>query len=143
MRCPVPIYRSYYTRVSTKEQNQARQIRAFEDMGIEKENIYLAKQSGKSTDRPKLKEMLAFIRRDDIIMVESISRIARNTKDLLTIVETINSKDAEFVGMKESLDTRTPTGKLMLTVFGARTGKRIHFKPSSRRNCDCQGTAQV
>ena len=108
-----------YARVSSKEQNEARQIRAFEDMGIEKENIYLDKQSGKSADRPKLKEMLAFIRRDDIIIVESISRIARNTKDLLTIVETINSKGAEFVSMKESLDTRTPTGKFMLTVFGA------------------------
>ena len=108
-----------YARVSTKEQNEARQIRAFEELGIEKENIYLDKQSGKNTERPKLKEMLAFIRRDDIIIVESISRIARNTKDLLTIVETINSKGAEFVSMKESLDTRTPTGKFMLTVFGA------------------------
>ncbi len=108
-----------YARVSTKEQNEARQILAFEELGIEKENIYLDKQSGKNTERPKLKEMLAFIRRDDIIIVESISRIARNTKDLLTIVETINSKGAEFVSMKESLDTRTPTGKFMLTVFGA------------------------
>ena len=76
-----------YARVSTKEQNEARQIRAFEEMGIEK--VYLDKQSGKNADRPQLKEMLSFIREGDIITVESISRIARNTKDLLTIVETI------------------------------------------------------
>ena len=106
-----------YARVSTKEQNEARQIRAFEELGIEK--IYLDKQSGKTAERPQLKEMLGFIREGDIVTVESISRIARNTKDLLTIVETINSKGAEFVSRKESLDTRTPTGKFMLTVFGA------------------------
>lgn len=106
-----------YARVSTKEQNEARQIKLFEDEGIEK--VYLDKQSGKDADRPQLKEMLAFIREGDIITVESISRIARNTKDLLTIVETINGKGAEFVSKKEALDTRTPTGKFMLTVFGA------------------------
>ena len=106
-----------YARVSTKEQNESRQIRAFEDEGIEK--VFLDKQSGKNADRPKLNEMLSFIREGDIIEVESISRIARNTKDLLTIVETINNKGAEFVSRKESLDTRTPTGKFMLTVFGA------------------------
>ena len=106
-----------YARVSTKEQNEARQIRAFEEMGIEK--VYLDKQSGKNADRPQLKEMLSFVREGDIITVESISRIARNTKDLLTIIENINAKGAEFVSKKEALDTRTPTGKFMLTVFGA------------------------
>lgn len=106
-----------YARVSTKEQNEARQIKAFEELGVEA--VYIDKQSGKDADRPKLKEMLAFIRKGDVIIAESISRIARNTKDLLTIVETINGKGAEFVSLKESLDTRTPTGKFMLTVFGA------------------------
>ena len=97
-----------YARVSTKEQNEARQIKAFEELGVEA--VYIDKQSGKDADRPKLKEMLAFIRKGDVIIAESISRIARNTKDLLTIVETINGKGAEFVSLKESLDTRTPTG---------------------------------
>ena len=106
-----------YARVSTKEQNEARQIRAFEELSGEK--IYLDKQSGKNAERPQLKEMLAFIREGDVVTVESISRIARNTKDLLSIVETINAKGAQFVSRKETLDTRTPTGKFMLTVFGA------------------------
>ena len=106
-----------YARVSTKEQNEGRQIKLFTDLGIEK--VFLDKQSGKDADRQQLKEMLSFIREGDIVTVESISRIARNTKDLLTIVETINNKGAEFVSQKEALDTRTPTGKFMLTVFGA------------------------
>lgn len=106
-----------YARVSTQEQNEARQISAFSAMGIEK--VFLDKQSGKSADRPQLKEMLAFIREGDIVVCESISRIARNTKDLLAIVEEITAKKAEFVSLKESIDTTTATGKFMLTVFAA------------------------
>ena len=106
-----------YARVSSPDQKEERQIRAFKDAGIEK--IYIDKQSGKSVDRPQLREMLSFIRDGDVVTVESISRIARNTKDLLSIVETINSKGAEFISQKEQLDTRTATGKFMLTVFGA------------------------
>jgi len=106
-----------YVRVSSRDQNESRQIRAFNDAGIEK--VYIDKQSGKNANRPQLQEMLSFIREGDIVTVESISRIARNTKDLLTIVETINGKGADFISQKEKLDTRTPTGKFMLTVFGA------------------------
>lgn len=63
--------------------------------------------------------MLSFIREGDIVIVESISRIARNTKDLLAIVDCINAKKADFVSLKETIDTSTPQGKFMLTVFGA------------------------
>jgi len=106
-----------YARVSTKEQNEQRQIVAFEEMKLDK--VYIEKQSAKTAERPQLKEMLSFVREGDTVIVESISRMARNTKDLLNIVEQINGKGAEFVSLKESLDTRTPTGKFMLTVFGA------------------------
>lgn len=106
-----------YARVSTKEQNEARQIQAFKERSIEK--VYLDKQSGKSADRPELKAMLAFVRHGDVVVVESISRAARNTRDLLSIVEEINNKGAEFVSLKESIDTQTATGKFMLTVFAA------------------------
>ncbi|MEA4928358.1 MAG: recombinase family protein [Candidatus Limiplasma sp.] len=106
-----------YARVSTKEQNEARQIQAFKEQGIEK--VFLDKQSGKSADRPELKAMLAFVRHGDVVVVESISRAARNTRDLLSIVEEINNKGAEFVSLKENIDTQTATGKFMLTVFAA------------------------
>ena len=83
------------------------------------EKVFLDMQCGKNAECSQLKEMLAFICESDIITVESISQIVRNTKDLLTIVEAINKKGAEFVSLKESLETRTSTGTFMLTVFGA------------------------
>lgn len=107
-----------YARISDKDQNEARQIKAFKEMGIEK--IYLDKQSGKeASTRKELRSMLDYIREGDTVVVESISRIARNTKDLLAIVEEITSKGAKFKSLKESIDTSTPTGQFMLTVFGA------------------------
>lgn len=106
-----------YARVSTAEQNEARQLTAFSKMDVEK--TYLDKQSGSTADRPQLKEMLAFIREGDTVVVESVSRLARNTKDFLNIIEEITAKKAEFVSLKESIDTQTPTGKFMLTVFAA------------------------
>lgn len=108
-----------YVRVSTVEQNEARQIKALTEKGVELENIYTDKQSGKNTDRPKLKEMLSFVRKGDIVITESISRIARNTKDLLSIVDTLQQKQVEFISLKEAIDTSTPQGKFILTVFAA------------------------
>lgn len=106
-----------YARVSTEAQEVARQTRAFEQLGIER--VFIDKASGKNAEREQLKQMLTFIRDGDVVIVESISRIARNTRDLLTITDNIRSKGAEFISMKESIDTTTPQGKFMMTVFGA------------------------
>ena len=83
------------------------------------EKIFTDKASGANADRVELKKMLAFVRSGDVMIVESISRIARNTKDLLAIVEDLTEKDVEFVSLKENIDTATPQGRFMLTVFGA------------------------
>ena len=109
----------FYCRCSTIEQNEARQLKLAEELGIEKENIFIDKQSGKNADREALKELLKFARRGDTIYCESISRIARNTKDLLNIIEELQQKQVDFVSQKESIDTSTPQGRFMLTVFGA------------------------
>jgi DNA invertase Pin-like site-specific DNA recombinase len=106
-----------YARVSSREQNEARQIQAFTELKVDR--VFLDKLSGKNTDRPQLKVMLDFVRDGDTVTVESISRAARNTKDLLNIIDAITNKGAEFISLKESIDTRTPTGKFMLVVFGA------------------------
>lgn len=106
-----------YLRVSTTSQNTARQEVSLTDLGVEK--MFVDKLSGKDTERPELKDMLSFIREGDVVITESISRIARNTKDLLNIVEAIKAKKADFVSLKECIDTSTPQGKFMLTVFGA------------------------
>lgn len=108
-----------YVRVSTKEQNEARQIEALKTKGVEDKHIYIDKQSGKNADRPQLKALLAFAREGDVIITESFSRIARNIRDLLSIVDELQSKDISFISLKENIDTTTPQGKLMLTIFGA------------------------
>lgn len=106
-----------YVRVSTAEQNEARQVEALEKHGIEK--WYTEKVSGKDTNRPKLKEMLEFVREGDTVYIHDFSRLARSTKDLLEIVEQLNSKGVHLVSNKENIDTSTATGKLMLTMIGA------------------------
>lgn len=107
-----------YVRVSTEEQSTVRQERWMEQLGVEK--VFLEKVSGKSQrGREQLRAMLAFVREGDIVVVESISRIARNTRDLLEITELLEDMGVEFVSQKESIDTNTPAGKFMLTVFGA------------------------
>lgn len=62
---------------------------------------------------------MQFVRRGDVVIVESISRFARNTKDLLNLIEDLSAKDVTFISKKEAIDTTTPSGKFMLTVFGA------------------------
>ena len=106
-----------YIRVSTAGQNTARQEVLMAELGVEK--VFIDRISGKNTDRPELKEMMGFVRNGDTVIVESISRFARNTKDLLELVEQLTAKSVEFVSRKEAIDTTTPTGKFMLTVFGA------------------------
>lgn len=108
-----------YIRVSTKEQNTGRQYELLKDRNIVPDKIYEEKVSGKNTDRPELKAMLAYVREGDTVYIESISRLARNTRDFLNLVELLQSKQVELVSLKENIDTATPTGKFMLSVFAA------------------------
>ena len=107
----------FYIRCSTEEQNEARQIASAEEVNADK--LFIDKASGKNADRKFLKEMMAYVREGDIVYCSDISRIARNTKDLLNIVDELNSKGVYFVSLKENIVTSTPLGKFMLTVFGA------------------------
>ncbi|MDR2558684.1 MAG: recombinase family protein [Oscillospiraceae bacterium] len=104
-----------YVRVSTEEQNTIRQEVLMHDLGVDK--IFIDKASGKNTARRELQNMLEFVRVGDTVIVESYSRLARSTRDLLDIVETLKSKGVEFISKKESIDTCTPAGRLMLTIF--------------------------
>lgn len=106
-----------YIRVSTKEQNTARQDVLMENLGVDR--IYTDIMSGKNTERPELQKMMDFVREGDTVIVESYSRFARNTRDLLALIEKLNNKGVEFISQKERCDTSTPQGKLMLVVFAA------------------------
>lgn len=106
-----------YIRVSTQEQNTIRQEVLMQELGAEQ--IFIDRMSGKNMDRPELKRLLTFVRAGDCVIVESISRFARNTRDLLELIDQLQKKEVQFVSKKEAIDTTTPTGKFMLTVFGA------------------------
>ena len=107
-----------YIRVSTVEQNEARQMEAMKGFGIDK--YFIEKKSGKNTtDRPQLQAMLAFVREGDTVYIHSLDRLARSTQDLLNIVEQLQAKGVELHSDKEAIDSNTPTGKLMLTMIAA------------------------
>ena len=106
-----------YVRVSTVEQNEARQLEGLKKYEIDK--WFTEKVSGKDTNRPELKNMMEFVREGDTVYVHDFSRLARSTKDLLDIVEQLKTKKVHLVSNKENLDSSTPTGKLMLTMIAA------------------------
>ncbi len=85
--------------------------------GVEK--IFSEKISAKDTNRPQLAELLTFARENDTIYIHSFSRLARNTQDLLKIVQDLNSRGIHLVSKKEDIDTSTATGRLLLTVIAA------------------------
>ena len=102
-------------RVSTAEQNTARQESLMRDLGVER--IFIDHASGKDSERVELRKLLEFVREGDSVIVESVSRFARNTRELLRLVGLLNEKRVEFISRKESIDTNSPAGTFMLTVF--------------------------
>ena len=106
-----------YIRVSTTEQNTESQWEILKKYHIDKP--FEEKVSGKDTNRPKLMEMLDFVREGDTVYVKDFSRLARSTKDLLWIIDELNKKDVKLVSHKERFDTSSPSGKLMVTMLGA------------------------
>ena len=106
-----------YVRVSTEEQNEARQKEALAAHGIDK--WFEEKASGKNTDRPEFQKMLDWVREGDTIYIHDLSRIARSTKDLLDLLDVLREKGVALVSDKESIDTSTATGKLLVTMVAA------------------------
>ena len=105
-----------YVRVSTVHQNTQRQEYA---MPTDLDKVFTDKASGKNTDRPQFQAMLDYVREGDTLYIESISRLGRSTKDLLNIIDTLTDKGVTLISHKEKIDTDTPAGKFMLTVFAA------------------------
>lgn len=106
-----------YIRVSTLEQNTESQFEILKQYKIDK--YFEEKISAKNTIRPKLMEMLDYVRNGDTVYVKDFSRLARSTKDLLEILEKLENKGVKLVSNKENLDTSTPAGKLMVTMLDA------------------------
>lgn len=106
-----------YIRVSTQEQNTESQKEILKQCNIDK--FFEEKVSGKNANRPKLLEMLDYVREGDTVFIKDFSRLARSTQDLLRIIEKLKNKNVKLVSIKEQLDTSTPSGKLMVTMLGA------------------------
>ncbi|EHW1827653.1 recombinase family protein [Salmonella enterica subsp. arizonae serovar 40:z36:-] len=106
-----------YVRVSSKDQNEARQV---EVLAMKADEILIDKASGKDADRPALKELMSKVRPGDTVRVKSVDRLARNTRDLLEILEelTTNGVRVEFIDNHMVFDD-SPTSKFMITMLGA------------------------
>lgn len=106
-----------YARVSTEGQNLDRQIDALKKYGVE--IIYNEKMTGTKRNRPELQKMLDRVTSGDTVVIESLSRLGRSTKDLIELMQFFQGKGVHLVSLKESIDTNTSTGKLLFTLMSA------------------------
>lgn len=108
-----------YARVSTAEQNEERQLVSFDSFPFQISKVFIDKCSGKNMNRPQLQAMLEYVREGDAVVVSDFSRLARSTRDMLQIVHDLTEKKVSLISLKESVNTDTPQGQFMLTVFAA------------------------
>lgn len=106
-----------YARVSTEAQNLDRQLDALRKYGVDV--IYNEKMTGTKKDRPELTKLLERITKGDTVVIESLSRLGRSTKDLIELTELFKGKGVRLVSLKESIDTDSSTGKLLFTLMSA------------------------
>lgn len=103
-----------YIRVSTTGQNIDRQIDQLNAAGCEK--LFIDKISGTKAKRPQLDEMFKFIRKGDTVVVTELARLGRSTKDLISLVDKIHNIGAEFICLKDNIDTTTPYGQFFFVI---------------------------
>ena len=106
-----------YCRVSTEEQILDRQIEAISKYNCDE--IFQEKITGTKASRPELDKLKEKVREDDTIVIESLSRLGRSTKNLLELVEYFKTKRVKLISTKENIDTDTATGKMLITVLSA------------------------
>lgn len=106
-----------YARVSTQDQNLDRQLDALKKYGAEQ--IFIEKITGTILNRPELEKMQAMLRKGDVVVIESLSRLGRSSKDLLSLIENFKAKEITLVSLRENIDISTPAGQLMFTVLSA------------------------
>jgi DNA invertase Pin-like site-specific DNA recombinase len=106
-----------YARVSTQDQDTAAQVAALKAAGCEE--IYKEKASGGRWDRPKLQELLTHLRKGDVVVVWKLDRLSRSLRDVLTMMERIQDRQAGFRSLTEAIDTTTPAGRMMMQMVGS------------------------
>lgn len=111
--------RLFYARCSTKDQNEARQTAYAKELGVDDSCIFIDKASGKNANRPALQDMLSRLREGDEIFITELSRLGRNTRDLLELMDRFEQTKVELHSKKEAIDTTTPAGKLVFHIFAS------------------------
>lgn len=106
-----------YARVSTRQQDLARQLDLLENYNCNE--ILTEKITGTKSNRPELNRLKDKLRPGDVVVVESFSRLGRSTKDLIDLVNYFEENNVKLISVKENFDTTTPQGRLMMTVFQA------------------------
>lgn len=106
-----------YARVSTADQNLDRQLDALKNYGID--IMYCEKMSGTKKSRPELDRMMKEVEDGDTIVIESLSRLGRSVKNLAELMEIFNQRNIRLVSLKETIDTTTPTGKLLFSIMSS------------------------
>ncbi|MES2062577.1 MAG: recombinase family protein [Bacteroidota bacterium] len=106
-----------YARVSTQDQNLDLQLTALADFGCAK--VFQEKVSGKNTERPELKKLLAQLRAGDSVVVWKLDRLGRSIQDLISLVELFKSNDVNFVSITDSIDTSTAMGRFTFNIFAS------------------------
>jgi DNA invertase Pin-like site-specific DNA recombinase len=108
-----------YARVSSRSQSLAIQEARLLEAGCDPEHLYREKRSGTTTARPELQRLLEYVRKEDVVLVTRLDRLARSTFDLCTIVDTLHTKQVELIVLDQQIDTSTPGGRLTFHVFAA------------------------
>lgn len=133
-----------YIRVSTEHQETARQEALMKKYQVER--VFAEKMSGKNADRPELKTMLEYVREGDTLYIESISRLGRSTRDLLNIIDVLQQKKVTLVSSKENIDTNTPQGRFVLSIFAALSELEREQTLQRQReggDCYCQDAGEI
>ena len=107
-----------YVRVSTKEQNLARQLEQMKNIGIPDDCIFQEKKSGKNLQREEFKRLLDRVREGDCITVTEISRLGRNMRDIVNVLYDLESRGVNIISIKEQIDTSTAMGKILFNIAG-------------------------
>ena len=107
-----------YIRISTSNQDIARQDMQLDKLRIKFNKEYIDKISGKTRERPELNKMIVEVSEGDTVYCESISRLGRSLKDLIEIIERLVNKGVRVIVVKEGIDTNSSTYKLLLAIFG-------------------------
>ena len=106
-----------YIRVSSKDQNEDRQLISLKEAGVERENIYLDKKSGKDFDRPQYKEMLKKLKKDDLLYIKSIDRLGRNYEEILQQWRTLTKEKGIDIVVLDMPLLDTHRGKDLMGTF--------------------------